>query len=148
MNKLFYNIYLWIASRKLIASIGLIFVVLGLVFLASNITFEEDITKLIPTSNKNENAQKVLKTVNFADKIIVNITRESGASVQDLTQYASQFIDSLEANSQPYYTKIQGQVPDETVLNTLDFVYDNLPLFLEGGTLYYIGYSFPIKNIE
>ncbi len=131
MNKLFYNIYLWIASRKLIASIGLIFVVLGLVFLASNITFEEDITKLIPTSNKNENAQKVLKTVNFADKIIVNITRESGASVQDLTQYASQFIDSLEANSQPYYTKIQGQVPDETVLNTLDFVYDNLPLFLE-----------------
>tara|TARA_R110002012_G_scaffold322083_1_gene554869 strand:+ start:43072 stop:46755 length:3684 start_codon:yes stop_codon:yes gene_type:complete len=131
MTNFFYNIYLWITSRKLISFLGLLVVVSGLVVLASNITFEEDITKLIPTSDENEDAQKVLKTVNFADKIIVNITRESGASVQDLTQYASQFIDSLETHSQPYFTKIQGQIPDETVLNTLDFVYENLPLFLE-----------------
>lgn len=131
MNKLFYHIYLWIASRKLISFLGLLIVVSGLAILATNITFEEDITKLIPTSSENEDAQKVLKTVNFADKIIVNLTRESGASVQNLTQYALQFIDSLETNSQPYFTKIQGQIPDETVLNTLDFVYENLPLFLE-----------------
>ncbi|TYB78599.1 1-acyl-sn-glycerol-3-phosphate acyltransferase [Bizionia myxarmorum] len=131
MTNFFYQIYLWIASRKLIASVGLLLVVLGLLFLASKITFEEDITKLIPTSSENEAAQKVLKTVNFADKIIVNITRESGASVEDLTQYASQFIDSLEAHSTPYYTQIQGKIPDETVLNALDFVYYNLPLFLE-----------------
>jgi len=131
MTNFFYQIHLWIASRKLISFLGLLIVVSGLIVLASNITFEEDITKLIPTSSENEDAQKVLKTVNFADKIIVNITRESGASVQDLTQYASQFIDSLEKHSQPYYTKIQGQIPDESVLTTLDFVYENLPLFLE-----------------
>ena len=131
MINFFYYIYQWIASRKLISFLGLLIMITGLVFLASNITFEEDITKLIPTSNENKNAQKVLKTVNFADKIIVNITRESGASVQDLTQYASQFIDSLEKHSHPYFTKIQGQVPDETIQNTLDFVYQNLPLFLE-----------------
>ncbi|EGV42897.2 glycerol acyltransferase [Bizionia argentinensis JUB59] len=131
MTDFFYHIYLWIASRKLIGFLGLLVLVLGLVFLASNINFEEDITKLIPTSSENKDAQKVMKTVNFADKIIVNITRESGASVDDLTQYATQYIDSLEKHSEPYYTKIQGQIPDETVLNTLDFVYNNLPLFLD-----------------
>lgn len=131
MTNFFYQIYLWISSRKLIGFLGLLILVLGLFLLAKNINFEEDITKLIPTNSQNEDAQNVLKTVNFADKIIVNISREPGASIEDLTQYASQLIDSLEKNSQAYYTKIQGRIPDETILNTLDFVYHNLPLFLE-----------------
>ncbi|MGY0391048.1 1-acyl-sn-glycerol-3-phosphate acyltransferase [Bizionia sp. KMM 8389] len=131
MINFFYQTYLWISARKLSSFLVLLLVVVGLGFLASKINFEEDITKLIPTNTQNEDAQNVLKTVNFADKIIVNISKTPDATIADLTQYATQFIDSLEANSKPYYTKIQGRIPDETVLNTLDFVYDNLPLFLE-----------------
>ncbi|WP_418513026.1 MMPL family transporter [Corallibacter sp.] len=131
MANLFYNIYKTISLKKRVGFLVAIVIFLGLGYLASFITFEEDITKLIPTNNKNSQAQKVLKTVNFADKIIVNFTKETNGSVDDLTSYASEFIDSLKTTSGDYYTKIQGKIADEDVLNTLDFVYENLPLFLD-----------------
>ena len=130
MADFFYKIYRTILAKKIISFSVFLAVILGLVWLASQITFEEDITKLIPTNEKNSDAQRVLQTVNFADKIIVNIKRDKNGSINELTQYASQFIDSLKANNSPYFTKIQGKVEDEDVLNTLNFVYDNLPLFL------------------
>ena len=131
MTNFFYNIHTYLATRKIIGFVALLLVVLSLGFLASKIEFEEDITKLIPINETNSDAQKVLKSVNFADKIIVNIKRESAGSITDLTQYASQFIDSIHNTSSNYFTKIQGKVEDEEILNTLDFVYNNLPHFLE-----------------
>jgi len=131
MTNVFFNINTYLASRKIVGFFALILLVLSLGFLASKIAFEEDITKLIPTNEKNSDAQKVLKSVNFADKIIVNIKRESAGSINNLTQYATQFIDSINNTSSDYFTKIQGKVEDEEILNTLDFVYNNLPHFLE-----------------
>ncbi|WP_223032200.1 1-acyl-sn-glycerol-3-phosphate acyltransferase [Hanstruepera marina] len=131
MAELFYRTYQLIKSNTLVSLLGFIAILLGLIFLASRIEFEEDITKLIPTSEQNADAQKVLKTANFADKIIVNISREPHASVEDLTAYASQFIDSLNQKSRNYYTQIQGQIPEESVSEVLNFVYENLPLFLD-----------------
>ena len=131
MSDFFYKTYQYLVSRKLF-SLGIfatLFIVL--LFVASKIQFEEDITKLIPSSDKTSEAQKVLKTVNFADKIIVNISREPNASVDDLTQYATQFIDSVKKSSGKYIKQIQGKVEDDDVLNTLNFVYQNLPLFLD-----------------
>ncbi|WP_452227152.1 MMPL family transporter [Lacinutrix cladophorae] len=130
MDKLFYKIHQRIASQKPL-SIGILLALfVGLFFLASNIKFEEDITKLIPQSEKSSEAQKVLKQVNFADKIIVNIQRKENGNTDDLTNYASQFIDSISNSSEAYIKDIQGQVADKDVMNTLDFVYNNLPLFL------------------
>ncbi|MDB9961025.1 MMPL family transporter, partial [Oceanihabitans sp.] len=131
MDKLFYNIYKRIAVQKPLG-LGVLFaIIIGLFFLASNIEFEEDITKLIPQTEKSSEAQKVLKQINFADKIIVNIKRENNGTVDDLTQFATTFIDSISESSKTYIKQIQGQVEDDDILNTLDFVYNNLPLFLD-----------------
>lgn len=131
MTNFFYKIYLLIHSRKVLSFLGFIVFVIGLGFLASKIEFEEDISKLIPTNNQNTDAQKVLKTVNFADKIIVNIKKEPSGTLSDVTHYAEQLIDSLNKNSKNYFKTIQGKIEDESVLNTLDFVYEHLPLFLD-----------------
>ena len=104
---------------------------LVLLLVASRIQFEEDITKLIPSNDENSKVQKVLKNVNFTDKIIVNISRESNGSIEDLTQYASQFIDSISKNSGDYIKQIQGKVDNDDILNTVNFIYKNLPLFLD-----------------
>ena len=131
MDKLFYNIYKRIAVQKPLG-LGVLFaIIIGLFFLASNIEFEEDITKLIPQTEKSSEAQKVLKQINFADKIIVNIKRENNCTVDDLTQFATTFIDSISESSKIYIKQIQGQVEDDDIVNTLDFVYNNLPLFLD-----------------
>lgn len=130
MYKLFYNVYNIVVGRKLLGLAGLITIAFGLAFVASKIRFEEDITKLIPSNGKTSQVQKVLKQINFADKVIVNIKRHPNGSIDDLTQYASQFIDSITNSSNDYISKIQGKVEDDDLFNTMDFVYNNLPLFL------------------
>lgn len=130
MHNSFYNIYQYFNSKKWLGLSILGILLLALVFVASKIEFEEDITKLIPTNAENSELQKVLKNVNFTDKIIVNITKDTDGSVDDLTQYASQFIDSINASSSPYIKQIQGRIDDKEIQKTARFIYDNLPLFL------------------
>jgi len=131
MGRCFFKIYQFIESKKLL-SFGIISIIIfALFFIASNIQFEEDITKLIPKNKINSNLQKVLKTINFNDKIVVNISRRSDGSVDDLTQYAEELIDSITKNSGYYINKIQGKVNEDDIQNSLEFVYENLPLFLD-----------------
>jgi len=131
LDTIFYNIYNYISSRKLGSFAVLIAFVLGLIFLVSKLQFEEDISKLIPASDDTAALQKVLKSANFSDKLIINIQQQPGGSFEDLTEYATLFIDSISATSGKYIKNIQGKVSDEDLLETIDFVYDNLPLFLD-----------------
>ena len=110
--------------------IGLSF--LGIViFLASRITLEEDITRLIPSGERQELLKKVLAQTEFSDKIIVTISSTSAESKPaELTQYAQQFIDSVNIQLPEFVKDIQGKVPEEGIREIYDFVYDNLPLFL------------------
>ncbi|MBO0591069.1 MMPL family transporter [Cellulophaga sp. E16_2] len=131
MNNFFYNIYQYFNPRKWIGFgvLGILF--FAVLFIASKIKFEEDITKLIPSNKENLELQKVLKNVNFTDKIIINITKETAGSVDDLTQYASQLIDSINKSSSKYIKQIQGKIDDDQIGITADFIYKNLPLFLD-----------------
>lgn len=131
MDNFFYSIYHYFARRRLVGAIGLLGLLAFLVYFASKIQFEEDISKLIPTNSKTEEIQKVLKSVNFADKIIVNISRQPEASIDDLTRYAEQFIDSITQRSANHIKEIQGKVQEEDISSTMDFVYNNAPLFLD-----------------
>lgn len=130
MSKLFQHIYQFFSTRKLIGLCVLLGLIVGLIGVAFQIQFEEDITKLIPSNDDNAEAQNVMKSVNFADKIIVNIKCEPTATLDDLTAYASQLIDSIETKVPEYVKLIQGTVGDDDITTTLDFVYNNLPLFL------------------
>ena len=130
METIFYNIYTYIASRKIWSAGVLLAFVFGLIFLVTKLQFEEDITKLIPLSDESKELQKVLKSANFSDKIIVNIQVQPDGSFEDLSDFASQFIDSILKSSEGYITNIQGKVTDDDLLGTIDFVYQNLPIFL------------------
>ena len=131
MSNIFYSIYLIFQKKRALSFFILFLFIGGLSFLATKIKFEEDITKLIPTDSKTSEIQEVLKTVNFADKIIINIQRQPNGTIDDLTKYANQFIDSVTKNSSNYIKEIQGKINDDDISNTLDFVYQNLPLFLD-----------------
>lgn len=130
MGDFFFSIYQHISKNKKWSVLLLVLGAVGLSLLASNIRFEDDITALIPSNEETQRVQKVLKSISFTDKIIVNIERSPEASVAELTQYAANFVDSL-AKQQTYIKNIQGKVNDAAIGNTLDFVYENLPLFLD-----------------
>ena len=131
MDSYFYKQYNYISSRKLGSLIALLGIVFGMLYLVSKIHFEEDISKLIPSSEDSKELQKVLKSTNFSDKLVVNVQMDSGGSFQDLSDYATEYIDSIIASSSKFIKNIQGKVSDEDLLETMDFVYDNLPLFLD-----------------
>lgn len=131
MGNLFFKVYQFLDTNKIVSAISLLILLFGLSFLSSKIHFVEDISKLIPVNSETENLQKVLKTVNFTDKIIVNIHRNDSVETEALTQYATEFLDSLQINSSQYIKNIRGKVDENELLSTMDFVYENLPLFLE-----------------
>lgn len=131
MQNVFIAIYNFLKANK-IRFFGIsLAVLIGLYYFASQIAFQENITELIPSSDKSNTTSKVLKQVNFADKISVVIERKSNGTPDDLTTFASEFIDSLQLHCQPFIGKIQGKLDEKNIQETFDFVYQNWPLFLD-----------------
>ncbi|WP_264552818.1 1-acyl-sn-glycerol-3-phosphate acyltransferase [Flavobacterium sp. N2038] len=131
MHQYFYAIHLFVNRRKSL-SVFLAFLMLFVFgFFASQIKFEEDITKLIPTNDKADATAKVLKQLNFADKTTVIFKLEKNGTEEDLKEMATAFSDSVSKTCKPYITGIQGKIDEENIQETIDFVYNNLPLFLE-----------------
>lgn len=119
-------------TKRKFLSVGLVIAVaLFLGFFASKLAFQENINQLIPTNDKSGVTSKVLDQVNFADKITIIISTKGNGSADNLTEYANVFIDSLDANCKPFVAKVQGKIEEENIQETFDFVYANLPLFLD-----------------
>lgn len=131
MGEWFYKAHQFLAKYKAITFAVMLLLFASLGFLVAKIHFEEDISKLIPVSSENKNLSRVLKTVNFTDKIIVNIQLSEKGKTDDLIAYADEFLDSLQTRSGEYVKYIRGKVIEENLMQTMDFLYDNLPLFLE-----------------
>ncbi|MDG4650838.1 MMPL family transporter [Chryseobacterium arthrosphaerae] len=99
------------------------------VFFASKINFEEDINQIIPKNEKSDLTAKVLKQLNFSDKIIVIIENKSNEDSFQLSETADTFLQKTEP-LQKYISSVQGKVNDNEISETFDFVSQNLPLFL------------------
>nr|WP_294931493.1 1-acyl-sn-glycerol-3-phosphate acyltransferase [uncultured Flavobacterium sp.] len=130
MHHYFYAIHLFVNRRKSLSVVLAVLILFIFGFFASQIKFEEDITKLIPTNDKADVTAKVLKQLNFADKITVIFKLEKNGSDEDLKEMATVFSDSVSNSCKPYITGIQGKIEEENIQETIDFVYGNLPLFL------------------
>jgi 1-acyl-sn-glycerol-3-phosphate acyltransferase len=130
MHKYFIAIHLFINRNRLLSVFFAFLLLVIFAFFASKIKFEEDITKLIPKSERSDETAKVLGQLNFADKITVIFNLEKGATSTDLTEMATIFLDSLQS-CDSYINSVQGQVDDENIQETFGFVHENLPLFLD-----------------
>ncbi|MBA5629052.1 1-acyl-sn-glycerol-3-phosphate acyltransferase [Moheibacter lacus] len=96
---------------------------------ASRISFEEDVSKLIPSGEDSETVNQVLKNVSYADKIIVNIASNSNGNQSNLQAYADSLASQLSEN--PTIGNLQVRFEDEKMGELLDFVSTHLPLYLD-----------------
>ncbi|MFB9078154.1 1-acyl-sn-glycerol-3-phosphate acyltransferase [Flavobacterium procerum] len=131
MHQYFYAIHLFVNRRKSLSVLLAFLMLLVFGFFASKLKFEEDITKLIPANEKADVTAKVLKQLNFADKTTVIFKLEKNGSAEDLKEMAAVFSDSVSTSCKSYITGIQGKIDEENIQETIDFVYNNLPLFLD-----------------
>ena len=129
MHRFFIFLYYLISKNKVLS----VFTALGIatlcVFFASKINFEEDINQIIPKNEKSDLTAKVLKQLNFSDKIIVIIENKSNEDSFQLSETADTFLQKTEP-LQKYISSVQGKVNDDEISETFDFVSQNLPLFL------------------
>ncbi|WP_136668231.1 1-acyl-sn-glycerol-3-phosphate acyltransferase [Flavobacterium sp. H122] len=130
MHHYFIKIHQFVQKNKVLAITIALSILLVFGFLASKIKFEEDITRIIPKNEKADVTAKVLQQLRFSDKITVIVEKDKNATVDDLTETADVFLDSVQSCSE-YIKNIQGKVDEENIQETFQFVFNNLPLFLE-----------------
>ncbi len=131
MYRIFLKIYNYLNSRR-VSGIFLFILFLAVsLFFISKLRFEEDISRLLPAGERQDILKKVLDETEFSDKVIITISaKNKEASPDELTRQAEKLVDSLKFSFGNYVEEIQGKVAEENVLEVYDFVYANLPVFL------------------
>lgn len=130
MDKLFINLYYLISKWKKTFFLAVLLFFGASLYIASHLSFDEDITRILPKGEKSDKVAKIIGQLNFSDKITVMISAKDATSKGKLGEVARAFLDSL-ANDSTYYTEIQGQVDASKIDETFSFVHENIPLFLE-----------------
>ncbi|WP_292010136.1 MMPL family transporter [Chryseobacterium sp.] len=130
MHRFFIFLYHLIAKNRLSYSVITLGIISVSLFFASKINFEEDINQIIPKSEKSDLTAKVLKQLNFSDKIIVIIENKSDEDSFQLSETANLFLQKIEPLKK-YIHSVQGKVNENEISKTFDFVNQNLPLFLD-----------------
>lgn len=130
MHRIFIHLYYFISKNRLVSVATALGILIICGFFASKINFEEDINQIIPKNEKSDLTAKVLKQLNFSDKIIVIIENKSKDDNFQLSETADTFLNRIEP-LQKYIGSVQGKVNDNEISETFDFVNQNLPLFLD-----------------
>jgi uncharacterized protein len=133
MGKLFIGIYDLIASKKwlFLSLIFACFLLAG--FLASRLTLEEDIERMMPTDDKVSELNKILKSAKFMDKMVFTASLADSTAVDPdlLIDYVDALVDSLSQRYQPkYIDTIIYRFDDDIIQNVYSTFYANLPFFL------------------
>ncbi|UWX60207.1 MMPL family transporter [Chryseobacterium oranimense] len=130
MHRFFIFLYYLISKNRVLSAIIALGIAVICGFFASKINFEEDINQIIPKNEKSDLTAKVLKQLNFSDKIIVIIENRSREDGFLLSETADTFLEKIEPLKK-YIGAVQGKVNDSEISETFDFVSQNLPLFLD-----------------
>ncbi|HLV43256.1 MAG TPA: 1-acyl-sn-glycerol-3-phosphate acyltransferase [Brumimicrobium sp.] len=130
MINFFINIHHKIQKRKTAFFFLILIGLSSCIYIASRISFDEDITNILPKGKKNDITAKVLQQLNFSDKITVMIKAKNQESQAEVANVAQIFLDSLERDSL-FYTDIQGKVNADQIDETFSFVHEHLPYFLD-----------------
>lgn len=99
------------------------------VFILQKITFNEDITRIIPSNKTNNSTAQVINEMNFTDKIAVIFKKNKGADNNDLISASEDFTDTLPV-VKDYYLSVQGTLNEDLFQESFKFVYENLPIYL------------------
>ena len=133
MSTLFLAIYNRIENHRMISLFILVIVILGSAFFASQLKLSEDITKILPDTEKINNMNFVYSNSKFLDKVVFNISFADTTinNPEQLADFADKFIDSLNSKFVPGLIQSIDLAPgQEEMLSVYDAVYNNLPVFL------------------
>ena len=101
-------------------------------FFGLQVHFEEDISKLLPTSSVE--SQLAFSSIGLKDKIFIQMTSaDEPLSPEILGERTDEFVDLLtqQDSSTHYIANILSKMEPESALNALDFVLEHVPSFVD-----------------
>lgn len=126
MSKLFINIYEWFEQHRVAFYAILISLVVTCVAMASQVSFQENITNFFNNSDEKKNA--TFENVAVKDKIIVMLSGEDPDSIISSAEIFEAELISLKEDG--LISSITTSADEGTIGIITSFIYDYLPIFL------------------
>ncbi len=132
MHKIFIPIYRFFKNhqRLMYLVMGISFLVF--VFFGLQLHYEEDITKLLPTSSVE--SQLAFGSIGLKDKVFIQVTSSNeNLAPEEIAALTDEFMEMLfEKDSATHYiSNILYKMEPEMALNALDFVLEHIPSFVD-----------------
>ncbi len=135
MTRFFIHFFHVFRNRKLLLSMIFLIVFLVSGVFIFRLSFEEDITRIMPKDNQLDQVSKVFREFDFIDKLVITVSPVDSVGDYDpdrLIEYADMLADSIRNALYPdYISEILVSTGEEQWLGIYDFIYKNLPLFLD-----------------
>ena len=130
MAKLFYYLFRKIQAYPKITFVGLMLFLVAAIFAVTQLRFNEDITRIIPQQKSNNSTTEIVRQMNFTDKIAVIFKKKKATTTnENVSDAAQQFADTL-PELKEYYESVQGTLDEALFHKSFEFVYNNLPIYL------------------
>jgi 1-acyl-sn-glycerol-3-phosphate acyltransferase len=102
-------------------------------FIAMRIHLEEDISSIIPSDDKTKQLNEIFQQSKLLDKMILTVSSKDSTNIQpdSLVVFADEFAATAGQILHPYVKEIAYDVKEESTLQLLQNINDNLPVFLE-----------------
>ena len=126
MSKFFINIYDWFEKHRVAFYVILVLLVGICAAMASQISFQENITNFFNNSDEKKNA--TFENVAVKDKIVVLFSGQDPDSIIMSAEIFEEEILKLQENG--LINSITAYADEETIGRVTSFIYDYLPIFL------------------
>lgn len=130
MDRIFLLTYDFFRKRRLVFWLSLLGSFALFALIASRIKFEENITAFFPDGKGSENMAEVFSNLKVSDKLVVMFSSD-GEDSQDGLYAASARLGELLGNESGVIDKYVEGVDQTSTKEALDFIYGNLPMFLD-----------------
>ena len=132
MHKVFLPIYQFFRNHKILMYLIMVVTTLVFLFFGLRLHFEEDISKLLPSSSVE--SQLAFGSIQLKDKIYIQVTSTDEPLSPDLlAERTDEFIDLLykKDSTSHYIGNVLYKMEPETAINALDFVLEHIPSFID-----------------
>lgn len=134
MSRFFISIYHSLSKVRPIMYLFLILLVAILTYLSSTVSFVEDPSRFFPKENGKSNTAELFSRIRVKDKIIVLFTNKSDSSLdcRSIIGAATKFDSVLLSSRGNHLIKATHLKVDRSKSSEItDYIYNNLPIFLE-----------------
>lgn len=134
MTELNLRIYRYFKAHKAVLYVLLLALIGLFIYFGSFITFEEDISKLLPSTHIGTSEQLAFENVKIKDKVFITFRNTQGeVDPYALSEVVDAYIDSLLVRDQEVKAidNVLSRLDADMLPNLLDFVFAHVPSFID-----------------